>query len=191
MLKIENVEVVGWEAAIRGMPLKGYRKTKSGKYEAFTSKHSKTVMLGTFNTEHEAKEAVIQYKLQSFIDSVTSHNLDVNQCVVYKNKYVVFTNGMIFNLHGNLLKPCTDHCGYQEVLLDKRMARVHRVVAETFIPNPNKLPCVNHIDGNKLNNHVSSLEWCRRSENTLHSFRNGLQKTITNQYGTFEVTKYA
>lgn len=41
MKKIENVEVMGWEAAIRGMPAKGYRKTKSGKFECFVSDHSK------------------------------------------------------------------------------------------------------------------------------------------------------
>ena len=71
-----------------------------------------------------------------------------------------------------------------------RLYRVHRLVALAFIPNPNNLPCVNHKDGNKLNNSVENLEWCNYSENTLHSFKTGLQKKIHNQYGEFEVKKY-
>lgn len=42
---------------------------------------------------------------------------------------------------------------------------LHRLIAETLIPNPNNLECVDHIDGNKLNNHPSNLQWITRSEN--------------------------
>ncbi len=51
--------------------------------------------------------------------------------------------------------------------------RVHRLVAKAFIPNPNNLPEVNHIDCNKQNNHVSNLEWCDRKYNSQHAVKNG------------------
>jgi hypothetical protein len=46
---------------------------------------------------------------------------------------------------------------------------VHRIVAETYLPNPFNFSDVNHLDGDKLNNKVSNLEWCSRSANQIHS----------------------
>ena len=58
--------------------------------------------------------------------------------------------------------------------------KLHRVLAKTFIENTYNKPCVNHIDGNKLNNDLSNLEWCTISENTKHAFDN---KLIINKKG--------
>lgn len=59
--------------------------------------------------------------------------------------------------------------GYLTVKLCKdktiRSIGVHRLVAEAFIPNPDNLPCVDHIDGNKLNNNVENLQWISHSDN--------------------------
>jgi hypothetical protein len=79
------------------------------------------------------------------------------------------------------LKYSVDSKGYFRTNLAKdgvnRTVKVHRVVAEAFIPNPMNLPQVNHKDGNKQNNTADNLEWCSASDNQKHAFRLGL-KTV-------------
>lgn len=67
--------------------------------------------------------------------------------------------------------------GYQVVSEGHKDLYVHRLVCRAFIPNPENLPCVNHKDGNKLNNDVSNLEWCTPKQNSIHAVVNGLIKT--------------
>lgn len=58
----------------------------------------------------------------------------------------------------------------------RKFFNIHRLVAQSFIPNPDNKPFVNHIDGDKSNNHVENLEWCDQSENMKHAYRTGLKQ---------------
>lgn len=85
-------------------------------------------------------------------------------------QYEVSTWGRVFNTKtGNFLTPYHHHKGYLRVDLKNGMIRkhfkVHRLVAEAFIPNPENKPQVNHIDGNPGNNSVTNLEWVTNQEN--------------------------
>ena len=92
------------------------------------------------------------------------------------NPYEVSTTGVVTR-NGKIIKTSL-RAGYpfyiESIDSKKRSVHVHRKVAETYIPNPLNKPCVNHIDGNKENNHVSNLEWCTHSENMLHASKMGL-----------------
>ena len=69
--------------------------------------------------------------------------------------------------------------GYAVVTLTKtRKYLVHRLVAETFIPNPDNLPEVNHKDCNKANNNIENWEWCSRTYNIKYGYANGERITI-------------
>jgi len=63
----------------------------------------------------------------------------------------------------------------------------HRLIAEAFIPNPNNLPQVNHIDGNLLNNSLDNLEWVSASYNNIHAITNGLRPCKLNQQKADEI----
>lgn len=74
-------------------------------------------------------------------------------------------------INGRLIKAKIDWGGYAKVQLPNIYTGVHRLVAQAFIPNPLNKPCVNHIDENKLNNHVSNLEWVTYKENNNYGTR--------------------
>ena len=91
--------------------------------------------------------------------------------------YSISNYGNVKSKNG-LLK-CVKHTtGYLYATINKKQCLVHRLVAKMFIPNPDNLPQINHIDGNKLNNQVSNLEWCDAKQNMQHAFKN---KIINNR----------
>ena len=97
------------------------------------------------------------------------------------DRYFITESGEIINRDTYArIKPRINKDGYEIVTLtdydgDKTNYRVHVLVATNFIDNPMNKSQVNHIDGNKLNNAVSNLEWCTPRENTLHALRERLR----------------
>lgn len=82
--------------------------------------------------------------------------------------YFITIDGLVYSNKRGYIKLLTrhkNHKGYLRITLYKKTIPIHRLVAITFIPNPNGFPQVNHIDGNKLNNNVSNLEWCTNEHN--------------------------
>jgi uncharacterized protein with PIN domain len=77
--------------------------------------------------------------------------------------------------------------GYISVGIDNITYRLHRIVALTFIENPENKEQVNHIDGNKTNNAVSNLEWVTNQENQIHKFKTGLGNNFTRKIGQYDL----
>ena len=116
--------------------------------------------------------------LESGIYRITSDGEVFSQS---KLKIPLVTSGMVFTGDFKLilkqereLTYTVNNRGYRSVSLNKKTKMVHRLVAEAFCPNPMNKPYVNHIDGNKQNNHYSNLEWCTTAENNQHARLTGL-----------------
>lgn len=110
------------------------------------------------------------YEVSNF-GEVRSVNREVN----YKTSGKSFRKGVI-------LKPKIGKQGYKEVVLvingKRHCYKVHKLVALAFLSNPLNLPCINHINEDKLDNRVCNLEWCSVQYNTLYS----MPVTIIGQY---------
>lgn len=96
----------------------------------------------------------------------------------YGLDYKIYPDGTIVGPKRGKIKQRENADGYMEVTLgtmSNRHAgvRVHRIVAEQFIPNPLNLPEVNHKDYNRKNNHVENLEWISHINNVRHSVKVG------------------
>ena len=87
--------------------------------------------------------------------------------------YQCDTEGVVYGKNGKPLKPNINKRGYKYVIFcvegKTKAFQIHRIIAFTFVPNPNNLPVVNHLDGNKLNNNADNFEWTTNQGNMQHA----------------------
>lgn len=107
----------------------------------------------------------------------------------YEGLYEVSNKGNVRNVRSNKLLKLSKNCyGYIQVHLYKNGIRtglkVHRLVAQAFIPNPDNFPQVNHKDEDKTNNNVENLEWCdaKYNMNYGHRTENAISTRVKNGY---------
>lgn len=101
--------------------------------------------------------------------------------IAFESEYEVSSFGSVRNKKTLRIKSTRlDKYGYSRVTLypSGKTYTIHRLVALTHLPNVNQESQVNHIDGNKLNNATSNLEWCSAKENVEHSIKTGLRPFI-------------
>lgn len=104
------------------------------------------------------------------------------------DRYVKYSNGRIHLHKGKVLSPVKDKYGYLAVCLccneKQKRIKIHRLVAQAFLPNPDNLPQVNHKDEDKLNNSVDNLEWCtaKYNNNYGHRTENIVSTRVKNGY---------
>ena len=92
---------------------------------------------------------------------------------IFEGNYIVYPNGTIWSVKRNkFLKPSIEKTGYVRVNIKGKCYRMHRLIANAFIPNPNNFSDINHINEVKIDNRVENLEWCTHRHNSTHSLGN-------------------
>ena len=117
--------------------------------------------------------------------------------VGFENIYQISNYGRLKsfknNKNGYILKNNNKNGGYFSVVLEYKNklkhTKIHRLVAETFIPNPNNYKIINHKDGNKQNNNVENLEWTTQKQNFEHAKKIGLW-SYNKPYKSLKVRQY-
>ena len=109
----------------------------------------------------------------------------------YEGLYKINKHGLVKNKDNKIKSTFVEFGGYIGILLYKnnqyKKFKVHRLVAEHFIPNPDNLSVVNHKDGDRQNNFVDNLEWTTQSNNVKLGKR---PKQLSRPCKLYEITKF-
>ena len=144
-------------------------------------------------------ERMANYKISKSKENASDLKVEWKLIEGFDRIYSVSNYGEVRNNKtGRLMKPRKNEKGYLHIGLTtngkQKNMRVHRLVAQAFIPNPENKLQVNHIDFNRENNCVSNLEWVTNQENTQYSVCNrklpGQRKKRNNKTGERNITHY-
>lgn len=119
-------------------------------------------------------------------------NMEIFKDIKGYPDYQISNRGRVWSAKSNsYLKPCKNNKGYYLTHLiakngKRKTELIHRLVALTFIDNPNGYPEVNHKDRNKDNNTVENLEWCTRSQNNRNTSQNRILEVYKDNILVFE-----
>ena len=91
-----------------------------------------------------------------------------------------FENG-IATYNGRVRRQCANRDGYKQISIKGKLRTLHRLIALKYIPNPNNLPQVDHIDDDRANNKISNLQWLSVSDNAKKSYANNGFKLAMNE----------
>ena len=103
----------------------------------------------------------------------------------YHGKYLINESGIVVTQKGHVMRTAKSNAGYlrtaleqvnEDGVFERKNESIHRLVAETFLENPDNLPCVMHKDNDKLNNHVSNLKYGTNADNTREAIADGLTR---------------
>ena len=119
----------------------------------------------------------------------------------YNGNYKINESGVVINKNNHVMRTAVSNSGYLRTALEipngsgkRKNESIHRLVAQTFIPNPDNLPVVMHLDNDPLNNHVSNLKWGTQSDNIKQAFEDDRKTspmkghTYQNQYQVYNDT---
>ena len=129
------------------------------------------------------------WKVKQIINGINTDIIEMNITIEGYTHLIACSDGRVLNKKNRNAVGSSDG-RYLRVNKSKgsktepNSSSVHRLIAETFIPNPENKKVVNHIDGNTLNNAVTNLEWVTQSENMQHAIRTGLINDETNKIKT-------
>ena len=130
------------------------------------------------------------WSFKPFKEEKNEIGIEWRDIIGFEGLYQVSNDGKVRTCHygfWKILTDCVTKYGYKSVLLHdgkggRKNARVHRLVAEAFIPNPNNYPYINHKDENKQNNNVNNLEWCTAKYNS--NYGTNIERIKNNQLKT-------